>query len=1215
MGKALLLFIVFLPFAVFSQVAITGKVVSQAGNKPVAGATVFLSNTTIGSKAAPVNGIFALKNIRPGHYDLVIAAPGFAIYNQKIDVEEDNIALQTIRLVPRASVPPPDISSPENTPTVFNKNLALFKTEFLGASARAKDCKIENPGVLELHYDEHTSTLTASNKDFLVITNNALGYKIKYLIKNFSLSNGEERAVDYSGFVLFEEMKGTARQERIWQERRQEAYEGSPAHFLSAAVNDKLEQEGFKAMRLLLNSDRPADSLINSKLKIYLASANANPDSLNYWVKKKKLPKTADQLSRGELSKKDLISGPDDKGRYALGLKNSELYISYNKYHRINIVPVTKTSSFDNAGNTLVTFNFPRAIFDKNNVLLNKQALSYEGVWSRLRVADMLPVDFQPHQTAAITPDTVLVKNLTAKLTAYKGLNAEKTYLHFDKPYYAAGDTIYYKAYVTDIAKHELSRQSEVLNVELISSDDKISRWEKIQLTNGLGWGDFALPDTLKPGNYRVRAYTRLMRNAGDDTFEKTIPVGNAADARVPESGGAVVSNPQTTVSAVRPDVQFLPEGGYMLNGVKNKIAFKAVSPDGFGVNVKGAVTDNDHKTVASFAAAHLGMGAFEFVPVTGKTYKASITYADGSTGMLDLPKATDDGYHLNIDNSNPVAITISVASGKQNAPDKLSLVGQSGGVVYFSAKSTDSKQFDVTVSKSEFPTGIVQFTLFNANGLPLNERLVFVNNDDQLKLTVSSPQTAYVTRKKVTINLEAKNKAGLLTVGNFSVSVTDESKVPVNELNENTILSDLLLTSDLKGYVEKPNYYFTQISDKTNSDLDLLMLTQGYRRFEWKPVLSHDSIARVYQPEKALTISGTVKKAGKPLVNQKVTLFAKTGGTFFKDTTTNAEGKFAFKNLVFADSTKFVVQAKVTKGQDNVELTIDTPDNIPIADNNSRGPGGIRLTTNNAAEIDMSAYIQNAKQFSMELQKYGINQHPLLLREVNVKDKKGPDEFANSQNLNGKGSADQVITAKDLETLACGRLTECLRAKLNSNIVFKNGYMYVRKLSALDFTTTTEFKDPMKVIVDGTILEADWNLLDNINTADVESVEVLADIHSTAIYGTQGSAGLILITLKKGRKINNYYKYAPGVVTYAPKGFYIGRTFYAPQYDNPHTNEKIPDLRSTIYWNPTVVTGLDGKASFDFFNADGKGYYKVVVEGIDIEGRLGRQVYRYKVE
>lgn len=1219
-----MLILVFFPFAVFSQATISGKVVNQAGGKPVAGTTVFLSSTTISSKAAPVSGAFTLKNIKPGHYDLVVTAPGFGFYAQSVNVDAHNIALQPITLAAKPPAAAPDVSLPENSLTVFNKNLGLFKSEFLGSSFRAKECKIENPNVLEMRYDEHTSTLTAATNDFLVITNNALGYKIKYFIKKFSLSNGEERSVSYSGYVLFEKLKGTERQEQVWQEGRQEAYEGSPAHFLSAAVNDKLTEEGFKVMRLPLNSDRPDDSLINAKLKIYLASTDANPDSLNYWVKKKKLPRTADKLSPELLTKKDLISGPDEKGFYALSAKNSELYINYSKYYRGNIVPVNKISALDNTGNTLVTFNAPRALFDENNVLVNRQALSYEGAWLRLRIADMLPSDLEPRQTAAIMPDTVLVKNLTAKLSAYKGLNTEKAYLHFDKPYYAAGDTIYFKAYVTDIAKHELSKQSEVLNVELINWDNKISRWDKIQLTNGLGWGDFALPDTLSPGNYRIRAYTSLMRNAGDDnTFDKVIPIGSVAAARVPESGGAVVSKSNNAVSGAKPDVQFLPEGGSLLNGVKNKIAFKAISPDGFGVSLKGTVTDNENKTVAIFAATHLGMGMFEFMPVAGKSYKANITYTDGSTGVLDLPRAIDDGYRLNIDNSNPAVISINVARGKQNPLDKLNVVGQSGGVVYFSAKNTDSKVFNITVARSEFPTGVVQFTLFNADGLPLNERLVFVNNDDQLRLNISSPQTAYATRKKVTINLEAKNSAGLLTVGNFSVSVTDESKVPASDLNENTILTNLLLTSDLKGYVEKPNYYFTNISDKTSADLDLLMLTQGYRRFEWKPVLTRDSAAHVYAAEKALTISGMVKKSGKPLVNQKVTLFAKTGGTFFKDTTTNAEGKFAFKNMVFADSIKFVVQAKVAKGQDNVELTIDTADNAPVLDSKYRGPGGIRLSTNNTAEIDMSAYIQNARQFSMELQKYGINKHPLLLRDIDIKDKKGPDEFKHSENLNGKGTADQTLTAKDLETLACGRLTDCLRAKLStSNIVFKDGFLYVRRLSGLDIRAIDPkkkvdpvFREPMRIIIDGIIQEPEPNLLDNVNPADVESVEILDDLHNTAIYGSQGAAGVIVVTLKRGHKINNYYKYAPGVVTYAPKGFYVARTFYAPQYDNPHTNEKMADLRSTIYWNPTIVTGLDGKAKFDFFNADGKGTYKVVIEGIDIEGNLGRQVYRYKVE
>ncbi|MEO6632248.1 MAG: TonB-dependent receptor plug domain-containing protein, partial [Mucilaginibacter sp.] len=640
------------------------------------------------------------------------------------------------------------------------------------------------------------------------------------------------------------------------------------------------------------------------------------------------------------------------------------------------------------------------------------------------------------------------------------------------------------------------------------------------------------------------------------------------------------------------------------------------VASDGFGTEIKGTITDNENKPAGTLATTHLGMGVFEFTPVAGKTYKANITFADGSVTTADLPKPSDEGYQLNIDNSNAGIIKINVNGGKQSPLDKVTIVAQSGGVVYFSAKNTDAGKFSVTVSKKEFPTGVVQFTLFNSDGLPLNERLVFVNNNDQLKLDVSTGQTAYATRHKVQVTFQAKNKLNQPAFGNFSVAVTHESKVRVDEANENTILSKLLLTSDLKGYIERPNYYFTNVTDKTDADLDALMLTQGYHRFEWKQVLDNTPQQLPYQPEKTIEIAGMVKKGGKPLANQKITLFAKSASNFFKDTLTDANGRFIFKNLVFADSTKFVVQAKAAKGQDNVVLTVDTPSTpavLAIMTGKSSLAGGNKAG-NDGYEIDMSAYMQNSKQFNMEQQKYGINKHPVLLKEVNVKDKKGQDTFEHSDNLNGKGSADQVVTAKDLETLACGRLTECLRAKLN-NIVFKNGYMYVRKLSGLDALSGDEFKDPMKVIIDGTMQEAAADLLDNINTGDVESVEVLDNMHSTAIYGAQGSAGLLVITLKRGRKLNNYYHYSPGVVTYMPKGFYLAKEFYSPQYDNPQTNQKMADLRSTIYWNPTVVTGQDGKASFEFFNADGKGTYRVVVEGIDAEGNLGRQVYRYKVD
>jgi len=149
--------------------------------------------------------------------------------------------------------------------------------------------------------------------------------------------------------------------------------------------------------------------------------------------------------------------------------------------------------------------------------------------------------------------------------------------------------------------------------------------------------------------------------------------------------------------------------------------------------------------------------------------------------------------------------------------------------------------------------------------------------------------------------------------------------------------------------------------------------------------------------------------------------------------------------------------------------------------------------------------------------------------------------------------------------------------------------------------------------MVDGDYVDGD--VIAHISPDEVEGIEVILSLHYATIYGSRMANGGIIITTKRGKRINNYYRYAPGVITYMPKGFYKAREFYSPQYDNPHTNQKMADLRSTIYWNPNIITDKDGKASFSYFNADGKGTYRVVIEGIDADGNVGRQVLRYKVE
>ena len=798
----------------------------------------------------------------------------------------------------------------------------------------------------------------------------------------------------------------------------------------------------------------------------------------------------------------------------------------------------------------------------------------------------------QANQNAA-SADTV-IKSVTTKLNNYASNHSiEKVYLQFDKPYYAVKDTIYFKAYLTLGTQHKLSALSKVLHADLIGPDNQILQSLKLSVIAGVAWGDFALDESIKGGSYRIRAYTNWMRNEGNTAFfDRTITIASSTT-----SGTAAAKSQSRTSSGVKNgqakvDVQFLPEGGNFVAGNYSKMAFKAIGPDGLGKEIKGTITDNEGSEVTTFASEHLGMGAFNIVPHAGVTYKANITYEDGSTGTVELPKAVNTGYTITVNDTKPDTLRIRIAAGSETPQGPVNLVAQSGGSVYYAAQSGSfTKFFTAVIPKSKFPTGIVQLTVFSQSGEPLNERLLFVQHQDGLKLDVNT-KAVYTFRQKMKIELNAKDKNGKPVNGSFSVAVTDESKAPVNDGAENTIMTNLLLTSELKGTVEQPNYYFTGVDEKTNTGLDLLMLTQGYRHFTWKQVLNDNGQAAAWQPEKALVISGTVKRGNKPAAGAKLSLISKSGGFSMIDTVADENGRFAFRNLLFVDSTKFVVQSKVDKGQDNVTLKLDSTMSPQVE---------VKSTVTQSNSLDVAIYATNQQRFFEEQQKAGIG-HGQVLKEVTIKGEK-INPVPHSKNLNGGGNADQVITSADIAKFNCARLADCLTGVLTGVIFGRDGGPLNNRGD----------RGAMAIVIDGNYSDA--SEFDNLNPDDIEGIEVLLGGHYSVMYGSRMSNGGLIITTKGGRKSKEYYRYAPGVVTFRPQGFYKAREFYSPQYDNSKTDKNIADLRSTIFWKPDVITDKNGKASFSFFNADSKGTYRLVIEGIDTDGNIGRQVVKYNVE
>ncbi len=815
---------------------VSGRVLSQPNKIPIENASVFLSNATIGDKTEN-DGTFTLQGVKPGKYSFVVSIVGFETITETLNVDSDNVVLPDIALLPKTVILSEVKIKPANDPN-RDKYYDWFKNEFLGTSELASQCKIANPEVLNLDYDSSTNTLTASSNGYLEIRNEALGYNIRYLLTHFEMDNRSvtDKKIHYEGSVFFEEMKGSASQQKRWQRLRQEAYEGSAMNFLQSVVDNRMNQEGFRALRLrrYANPNRPSDSLVNAKIKYYeqlKPQSNGRSDSLAFWNEKAKLPKIIEDLMPYHLHRDDILKPTDQPGLFALGFggDGSALYITFNKAHHFypDSRPVHLYDSL-NKENTRINFNAPYAMLDRNGAVMNPNSLTFIGVWGRKRLADLLPINYEPAENQASFDRRDSVNDIAGNLSN----RTEKTYLQLNGTSYAPGDTVYFKAYITNGESHRLSILNGILHIELAGADNKVYKSVRLRVDSGLTWGSLDIPASLPKGTYQLRACTHDENGAG--LFRKDISVGMVRDAVIPER------LTRTAAEANAEDaIHFFPEGGSLVNGVRSKVAFKALDANGVGIAVNGTVMDNDNNVVATFAPAHLGMGCFYFTPQEGKTYRAKLVYADGTQSLVNLPRIVNSGLVLSVNNDSIPKTTFTITANstfyQQNKDQDYMLLVYSGGVVTSIICRLDNPVITTDILKRHRQTGISTATLFSPDGEPLCRRLFFVQNYDQLTLDISSDKTIYAKGEKINLKLNAINRAGNPVKGHFSVSVTHENKLrPENY--DNTIVSDMLLTSGMKDDVEQPGYYFSDTTSTALKYLDILMLTRGYHCYSMKP-------------------------------------------------------------------------------------------------------------------------------------------------------------------------------------------------------------------------------------------------------------------------------------------------------------------------------------------------------------------------------------------
>jgi len=837
-------------------------------------------------------------------------------------------------------------------------------------------------------------------------------------------------------------------------------------------------------------------------------------------------------------------------------------------------------SQADKKPSAYASFFFPNATNDR---VINHDSLNVRGGRAASGAVGLLQADYRTFSNSAVSSDTV-IPTLQNKLHDFVARHpVEKVHLHLDRSWYSLGDTIWFKAYTVTGAEHRLSAISGVLYAELINPGDTVIKRLTLQLHAGTSHGDFMIPYTYKSGLYRIRAYTNLMRNDSTGFYDHRIVIGG-----IP----SVLS--KTNEQAV-PDIQFFPEGGYLVNGLRSKVAFKAISKNGLSASVQGVIIDNNNQELAVLSTQHAGMGEFPLTPEAGKRYKAKISCADGSTFTVDLPEARYNGFVLTLNNTaDSVYVKIAASEARLKTDTVFYLLAQSGGQVSFTAAAKlNGPAFGRAIPKSRFHSGITRFTVFSQSGEPLNERILFIRNADSEKLAISGGKESYAPGEKVKLMLQADT-------GTFSIAITNETKAPADEQAESSIYSDILLTSELKGYIEDPDHYFADNSEQTRSDLDLLMLTQGYRRFEWKKIMADEPLK--YQPETALNLSGMIKTMGnKPIANGKIRLTS-VKDMFSADTLSDDQGRFIFSNLTFNDSTKLVINAKKAKGGTSVRIAVDKPGYLSVTHVTRSATFLTDSIPVKVSDALKQAYV-TGKMLSMK--------NAIHLKEVTIRARRSPFEAPNTENmklsanLNGPGNADQVLLSDQIMRSGDGKLSEILVGKV-FGVSFHNGMAYnLRPAHSLGGSSA------MVIIIEGA--QVSPKMLDNINANDIYSIEILRSGGYLSIYGSSASSGALIVTLKHGAEAQHTTSDGvDGLIIHSFNGFYKAREFYMPKY-NVQTGKQPNDDRSTIYWNPDIIT-TNGKASIEYYNEGSPATYRVVVEGIDGNGNLCRQVFKYPV-
>lgn len=771
---------------------------------------------------------------------------------------------------------------------------------------------------------------------------------------------------------------------------------------------------------------------------------------------------------------------------------------------------------------------------------------------------------------------------ITGKLARYErhGLQ-EKLFLHLDRPLYLSGETMWLKAYAVDGTSARPLTLSSVAYVEVLDAKNRPVLQGKIALKNATGQGSFVLPGGLASGTYTVRAYTSWMKNFAPETyFHESVTVLNTFAA----SGAAARKDSATTPAY---DAQFFPEGGNLVKGLRSQVAFKVTDRAGRGVAAEGKVLNQRGTVVATFKTLRLGMGSFSFTPASDQeTYTAVLTLGARQSISRKLPPVYAQGYVLHLENTSPTQLTLTV-DATQTQPETVFLLAHSRQKTALATRLQLVNGHAVLVlNPNQLLTGVSHFTLFNADQKPLCERLYFQRPtpEQQLALTARADKTQYGLRDKVSVLLAQPSALPQQPATRLSMAVYRlDSLTTTPPL---TIDRYLWLTSELKGTVENPDYYFTATAAEAGTAADNLMLTQGWSRFRWEDVLNRPLLPLPYLAEpNGPVVRARLTQAGtaKPRPNVMTYLSSPSRIIHLNNSLSNAEGLVQFEMSDFAGSRDIMLQTDPQQDS-TCQITILDPFSTRYA---STARPAFGLTPRFVPDYEkrhLQAQLQNVY-------------------------------FGKYRNLYPRPAADSLpFYGKPNETYLLDKYTrfkvleEVLREYVPGVVVRirKDGFHF---LVADKVNQTLLGENPM-VLLDG-VPVFNLNKMMAMPTIKIQKLEV---VDSRYFQGLAVYNGIVSFTTYKGDLEG--FPLDARVLVERYEGVQRQREFYAPRYDTPAAQQnRLPDLRNLLYWNPNVSLTGPATHTLDFYTGDQAGRYLVMLQGLSGAGQAGSSSFVLEVK